>query len=58
MHDDAETKGFEAGDSVAEAVGKQRVFISTLGKGGKYWVTPLMGDVPNEVILSLWEKPI
>lgn len=33
-------------------------FLDSLGKGGKYWVTPLMGDVPGEVILSFWEKPI
>ena len=33
-------------------------FLNSLGKGGKYWVTPLMGDVPDEVILSIWEKPI
>lgn len=33
-------------------------FLYALGKDANYWVTPLMGDVPNETILSLWEKPI
>jgi hypothetical protein len=33
-------------------------FLDSFSKGGKYWVTPLMGDVPDEVILSIWQKPI
>jgi hypothetical protein len=33
-------------------------FLNALGKHANYWVTPLMGDVPDEVILSLWEKKI
>jgi len=32
-------------------------FLEALGKDYQYWVTPLMGDVPDEVILSLWQKP-
>jgi hypothetical protein len=32
-------------------------FLEALGKNYQYWVTPLMGDVPDEVILSLWQKP-
>lgn len=29
-------------------------FLQSLRKDNEYWVTPLMGDVPDEVILSLW----
>jgi len=28
-----------------------------LGKDHDYWVTPLMGDIPDAVILELWQKP-
>jgi len=32
-------------------------FWAALGENNEFWVTPLMGDVPDEVILSLWQKP-
>lgn len=35
----------------------RKAFLAALGERNEYWVTPLMGDVPDEVILSLWHKP-
>jgi hypothetical protein len=31
-------------------------FLATLSQSYDYWVTPLMGDVPDAVILSLWQE--
>ena len=31
-------------------------FWQALGKNHENWLVPLMGDVPDEVILSLWQK--
>jgi hypothetical protein len=32
-------------------------FLAAVGDGKSYWVTPLMGDVPDTQILELWQKP-
>jgi hypothetical protein len=32
-------------------------FWMALGENNAYWLVTLMGDVPDEVILSLWPKP-
>ena len=32
-------------------------FWQALGENNAYWLVPLMGDVPDAVILSLWPKP-
>ncbi len=32
-------------------------FLQALGKDHDYWVVPLMGDIPDDVILKLWQKP-
>lgn len=32
-------------------------FWQALGKNHEYWLVPLMGDVPDEVVLFLWQKP-
>ena len=31
-------------------------FLHSLGNEYEYWVTPLMGDIPDEVILKLWKS--
>jgi len=31
-------------------------FYDSIGKGGHTWVTPYMGEITDELILSLWEK--
>ena len=31
-------------------------FLQSLGNEYEYWVTPLMGDMPDEVILQLWKR--
>ena len=35
----------------------REAFWNALGSEYGYWVTPLMGDVTNEAILSHWQKP-
>ena len=32
-------------------------FYDALASDGQIWLTPRMGDIPDEVILSLWAKP-
>ncbi len=32
-------------------------FLEAVGEGDGYWVTPLMGEIPDDVILKLWQKP-
>jgi len=32
-------------------------FYDAVGDGGYNWVTPRMGDISDQVILSMWQKP-
>lgn len=32
-------------------------FLEAVGEGDGYWVTPLMGEIPDDVILKLWQRP-
>jgi hypothetical protein len=32
-------------------------FLAAVGDGEGFWVTPMMGEIPDEVILKLWQKP-
>jgi len=34
-----------------------REFYEALGDGGNTWLIPLMGEIPDQVILSMWQKP-
>jgi hypothetical protein len=32
-------------------------FLAAVGDGEGFWVNPLMGEIPDAVILKLWQKP-